>query len=236
MCAAMLNVCLARCWFDTPPRGELRGAVAGLHGDRGPLPRFVARLLALGARSSALTNLASVQLCSRLLLAPALVPCYADEVCRLSFLACVRDCSGTAPGCLQRPAIHDQSHAIPGIKRGPSQFPQPACHASILTLACHMFTPPSIAALTVSICRCSLNQRRAATFFSAFALDQAGREACLPHLSLLPLCVTITVQRFMARSPDLVISWTTMPHLEFTCTSMKASRCLSCRDLNTSPV
>ena len=101
MCAAMLNVCLARCWFDTSPRGELRGAVAGLHGDRGPLPRFVARLLALGARSSALTNLASVQLCSRLLLAPALVPCYADEVCRLSFLAWVRDCSGTAPGLLQ---------------------------------------------------------------------------------------------------------------------------------------
>eukprot|EP00892_Ulva_mutabilis_P002313 jgi/Ulvmu1/12082/UM084_0005.1 len=83
VCAAMLNVCLARCWFDTSLPEEQSAVIAELHGKHGPLPRFVAELLALGAKSSALVNLTSIQLCSRLLLAPSLVPRYKTEVVTL---------------------------------------------------------------------------------------------------------------------------------------------------------
>lgn len=80
MCAAMLSLCLARSFFDKSVQGDFCSEISALHADTGPVRKLVSQLLAVGAQSSALINLTSVQLCSRLLLAPELVPRYADEV------------------------------------------------------------------------------------------------------------------------------------------------------------
>lgn len=87
VCAAALNLCLARGFFDASMNGELNSDIPALHAKGGPLPCLVAHLLEIGAQSSGLINLTSVLLCSRLLLSPELVPCYADQV-HLPHLPC----------------------------------------------------------------------------------------------------------------------------------------------------